>query len=437
VEKFIRLLNRLASLDKLIFDNSTKNKIEYIKTNPSKSVEIVNKINIPYQYKANFFRVISSNTALDNDLPNDAKKRFHYFMHQNHLFYERMNNILKQLLDTTLVKGKPWLWFIYGVGVLMAFFFYFSHHPVYSVIISIFLVFVFINFGAGLPISGLRRAIIKKINQLKTITKRKETISEEELEKLMTRAFSTEIKNGNPQGKILKSALRNCDIEIDDLTSSPILLKEIAMLQSRFVSGYRQVDKKSYFHAWWISHVLGIVSAIYYVKVIFLLKDKVEIYSSFYDIVTEKEIGKDIQSFYYKDIAKVSESDDYINITDDIDIPVTQFKISLNSSDKISFNFANDETDNFFKSHREISIEEENGKMEVQSQNIQNEIDVLKQDLAQASGEEKTEIENEIKNLEKILEGKELQFSNQEIHDKVSDFSIALKNIVKQHKKQS
>jgi len=156
---------------------------------------------------------------------------------------------------------------------------------------------------------------------------------------------------------ILKRAKEACGIEDSDIKSEKIvILDEFAFLQDVKLSGYKSLDK-SYMERYKFIETEErkyYISPCLYIKYIFILNEKIETFSIFYDAIRDKTYGRDIQSFYYEDISKVSESDEEVN-----NFEVTKFEVAINSGDKILINLKNEQTIEQMKANSNTTYDKE------------------------------------------------------------------------------
>ena len=229
----------------------------------------------------------------------------------------------------------------------------------------------------------------------------------------------------NKHDKIYEKAKESCGVEDSDIVGNDgkaIVLQEFAFLQSKKLSGYSKLNE-DYIDTYWSTATGDLMSSCYYVQYIFMLEDKIETYSTFYDIIQDKQVGKDVQSFYYSDISKISEVEEDIGL-----FGITKFEIAINSGDKIQINLKNQTTvDEMSKKQKDSDKDGQGLKA-----GIQDEITELETELESTHDEKDKEIiSSEITELKEQI--KAFSFNDTMIST-VESFSKSLKASVNSRK---
>lgn len=129
--------------------------------------------------------------------------------------------------------------------------------------------------------------------------------------KAVLAAINAIVKSGlEPLARLEQLAMQECGLVKDDIISrdqKSILLHEWAMIQGKDAVVERFIDKHNELSYWWADNQF--VFAVQYVQYIFLTKDKLDVFSTYYDFVADKAIAKKAHAIYYKDITSISKRD--------------------------------------------------------------------------------------------------------------------------------
>jgi len=420
----------------------------------------IESIKIPYWYQVNPSLIMTSFKPLDSDLNNDEKHLFHYFMRLPLSHYLKLKHLLETLLKNEQAVGNKvgtqeikrrkkssigkilfLISFIsLGLGILIASTSNetFAYSFLYA-FTSISLVVAFISsiieiisyFFKKYEIPGMRETIEKKLKELHQVTRRPTPAHEKTIIKTIENASALPSSSNTKGGEIYRKAMTACDIDENELKSPPLFLKELAILQNPYISGYKQIAKTPYFKSLWLGKS-GALAACYYLQYIFMLEDKIEVFTTFYDVIKNSSIGKKIDSFYYKDISKIAFRESELVLGQEIIIPVTTLEIVLESGEHLIFNIANESTNDFFS--KQIGqlerVNDTTSTISDMEKNLELEIDYLKKERSapNISEEEKTQIDKEIERLQALKTENTLKLTNEAMTETVDTFIIALKS---------
>ena len=111
--------------------------------------------------------------------------------------------------------------------------------------------------------------------------------------------------------------LQACGIskdEIDTPDRKPIVLNDMAFIQKQDDYTQNKIKRQGSKHqfnqfSFFATNRFGYLCAIQYIQMIFLTKEKLDLFTTFYDFIEKKFISQQSYSFYYKDITNFSRKD--------------------------------------------------------------------------------------------------------------------------------
>jgi len=271
-----------------------------------------------------------------------------------------------------------------------------------------------------------------------------------------------ELINNKIKNEIQQSAMKECDVDESDITyqskggktkGQAIILQDWSYIQDNRPSRLNEQNEK----ALRFDRKGQLVSAVRSIQYIFLTEEKLDVFSTFYDFIADKHIGRRSNSFYYKDVSNVARREVYRPFFGR-EVTGSEITLSAASGDEISLTLMNEESIRVFG--------EDFAKNDVESTDncIDSEISAVKELFELESEELKafylekiTQAEKESNSqLVKDLEGSQQKLQNyleeqNEIADnydpkdsivksqsKDSEVDLAFKNIraqIKSHKK--
>lgn len=410
--------NEVDKLDYMGLDSDTKISHAKIATDKSVTVDFINGIKVPFWYRKSRYWTLNSSEDIEVELnlDTDNKKRFYYFMRPPVGRYLRIIDALEQMKKSSLARGNSFhKKILIALAVALVISWLFSLLPI-TILIAGGLGYLIYTKGLGKKIDGLTEAINAKIKHIKSMALTKPRAEHDDVSSLL---------HSQVQEKIYIKAKDSCAVEDTHIVGNngkAIILQEFAFLQSPKLSGYSKLDQ-DYIDAYWSTETGDLVASCYYIQYIFMLEDKIETYSTFYDLIKDKQFGKDVQSFYYTDISKISEVEEDIG-----KFGITKFEIAINSGDKIQINLKNQNTIDEMAKKPKSSDKDKDGI----KAGIQDEIKELEVELQEARAEDDIEmITNEIKELQAQM--KAISFNDSMIST-VESFSKSLKASVNNRK---
>ncbi|GAA4899396.1 hypothetical protein [Ferrimonas pelagia] len=145
-------------------------------------------------------------------------------------------------------------------------------------------------------------------------------------------------------------AMDECGLEKEDIIYTDheaIVLKDWALIQDD--EKRQQVESKLHLgnaRSFWSGANRPILFAVQYVQYIFLTEDKVDVFTTYYDFIAGKCIGKEANAFYYKDVTNIAKREvDRGNIygNEDNSLSATEIALSVASGEKIRLTILNEE----------------------------------------------------------------------------------------------
>lgn len=410
-----KFLNEVKKLRTMGINSEVRASEKTLFEDKTRSVDFIKKINIPFLYRRSRYATLNSDQDIEEELELDenGKHRFYFFMRPPLSRYWRIIDALEEMKNSTYAQDnmKQQSLLITLTIIMIALY---PYDVTYSILVGLVLIYSIYKKGFGRKVSGLMEAIDSKITYIKKSLMSNKRANYDNI---------VEVLNEQVYTKIYEKAKKSCGVEESEIIGNngkAIILQEFAFLQSKKLSGHSKLDQ-DYITTYWSVESGDLVSSCYYLQYIFMLEDKIETYSTFYDVVQDKQFGKDVQSFYYTDISKISEIEEDIGMFE-----ITKFEIAINSGDKIQINLKNQNTID------EMSKLQKNKDVDSLETGIKEEISDLESELADTEDtEDKEMIQNEIKELKEQM--KTISFNDNMIN-LVESFSKSLKVSVNSRK---
>ncbi|WP_028108376.1 WD40 repeat domain-containing protein [Ferrimonas futtsuensis] len=161
----------------------------------------------------------------------------------------------------------------------------------------------------------------------------------------------SEAINHQIDNKLKQMAMDECGLEKKEIIYTDheaIVLADWALIQDD--DKRRQVKSKlnlSNELSFWTGADKQILFAVQYVQYIFLTEDKVDVFTTYYDFIAGKCIGKEANAFYYKDVTNVAKRDvDRSNgyNADNGSISATEITLSVASGERIRLTILNEDS---------------------------------------------------------------------------------------------
>jgi len=167
--------------------------------------------------------------------------------------------------------------------------------------------------------------------------------------------FSGDETNAIIERKITESlqqrALDECGIEKDEViytNHEAIVLPAWSLIQDK--DKRAQVKNKLVFEnefSFWGDKNKALVFAVQYVQYIFLTEEKIDVFTTYYDFISDKYVGKEANAFYYKDVTNISkrevDRDNTISSKDE-GIAATEIALSVSSGETIRLTILNEDS---------------------------------------------------------------------------------------------
>jgi hypothetical protein len=191
------------------------------------------------------------------------------------------------------------------------------------------------------------------------------------------------------ENKIEETALEECGIHRSEVVykdHKAIVLNDWSLIQNKddFAKYKINNDDNSHLHnevSFFSTKNYGVLFAVQYIQLVFLSKDKLDVFTTFYDFVEDQFISKQTYSFYYKDVTNFSRKD-VTNIVPfkskkEVSSHAVELSLSVSSGQAINVMIQNDDTFNDIMT--EISSDEEDS-IEERIEEIQYELDEIESD---------------------------------------------------------
>ena len=112
------------------------------------------------------------------------------------------------------------------------------------------------------------------------------------------------------EGSLEQLALKECGLLKEDIIfrgQESIRLQDWALIQNKRDDMAAQINQHNQESFWWTDDHFEF--AVQYVQYIFLTRDKLDVFITYYDFVADRAIAKEAHAFYYKDITSISKRD--------------------------------------------------------------------------------------------------------------------------------
>ncbi|WP_169629239.1 WD40 repeat domain-containing protein [Ferrimonas kyonanensis] len=176
-------------------------------------------------------------------------------------------------------------------------------------------------------------------------------------------------------------ALEECGLEREDIVytnNEAIVLSDWALIQD--LDKRAQVKSKLNYgneRSFWSSGSDGILFAVQYIQYIFLTEDKVDVFTTYYDFISGKCIGKEANAFYYKDVTNIAKRNverGGQSTVNEKEISVTEIALYVASGERIRLTILNEDSVSAIaasaKDNENITMVDRIEKLEQERQNI-------------------------------------------------------------------
>jgi len=243
-------------------------------------------------------------------------------------------------------------------------------------------------------------------------------------------------------GKLKDIAMQECGIEHEDIVfhnHEPITLNTWSLIQGRERRSTIQ-NRIPFSNEFAVRVIKGgaIVSAVQFIQYIFLTKDKIDVFTMYYDFIAARAVAKEANAFFYRDVTNIGKKDVdrqgwLSNETSvDNDIGATEISLSVSSGEKISLTILNEDSilkiNQQTKQSESISPDVEIKRLEKERQDILND-NTIPQD----------EKEDELQVIELRMSDAQDALQQIEVTEATNNAEEAIKNIriqLKNHKKE-
>lgn len=182
-------------------------------------------------------------------------------------------------------------------------------------------------------------------------------ITKRENSGLFAGKFIREHIDGIINGKLKQVAMEECGLEKEDIISEdqePIILPAWSLIQDE---KKREEVKKKLVRAnelcFWPLSDRSLACAVQFIQYSFLTTDKIDVFTCYYDFISNKSFGKEANAFYYKDVTNIVKRDveregvslsaNKGDATSD-DFSANEIVLSVSSGERIRLTILNEET---------------------------------------------------------------------------------------------
>lgn len=112
------------------------------------------------------------------------------------------------------------------------------------------------------------------------------------------------------EGKLERLAMQECGLVKEDIIfrgQESIRLQDWAMIQGKDATVEAQIDAHNQRSFWWTDDHYAF--AVQYIQYIFLTRNKLDVFTTYYDFVADRAIAKEAHAIYYKDITSILKRD--------------------------------------------------------------------------------------------------------------------------------
>ncbi|NOJ24166.1 hypothetical protein [Vibrio coralliilyticus] len=218
-------------------------------------------------------------------------------------------------------------------------------------------------------------------------------------------------------GKLEQMARDECGLEKEDIIYTDhqaIVLKDWALIQDQ--GRRKQVMSKlntNNENSFW-SASGEMLFAVQFIQYIFLTEDKVDVFTTYYDFISNRCLGREANAFYYKDVTNIAKREverkgqSTFNASD---VSATEIALSVASGEKIRLTILNEDSASALadsaKDNENLSIPERLERLKAQRHDFQEDTSMSeeeKQDELDVIESQISDLQNQVleQNVEKI-----------------------------------
>jgi hypothetical protein len=244
--------------------------------------------------------------------------------------------------------------------------------------------------------------------------------------------------------KLKKMAMDECGLQTEDITSQnqdPIILPGWSLIQDE--AKRKQAKKKLVLEnelSFWPLADHSFACAVQYIQYTFLTADKIDVFTCYYDFISDKCFAKEANAFYYKDVTNIVKRDverDGVSLSttknsQENDFSANEIVLSVSSGERIRLTILNEETMSMINTS---SKQSESESAEVKLRQIDAQALAIKND--ETLSEEDRKLELALNEAERAsLDSDEYELSG-EVSVKTADQAISnIRSRLNTHKKE-
>lgn len=244
--------------------------------------------------------------------------------------------------------------------------------------------------------------------------------------------------------KLKQMAMDECGLQAEDITSQnqePIILPGWSLIQDE--AKRKQAKKKLVLEnelSFWPLADHSFACAVQYIQYTFLTTDKIDVFTCYYDFISDKCFAKEANAFYYKDVTNIVKRDverDGVSLSttknsQENDFSANEIVLSVSSGERIRLTILNEETMSMINTS---SKQSESESAEVKLKKIDAQALAIKND--ETLSEEDRELELMLNEAERAsLDSNEYELSG-EVSVKTADQAISnIRSRLNTHKKE-
>lgn len=255
--------------------------------------------------------------------------------------------------------------------------------------------------------------------------------------------------NGESANEIIQDIIKNnieqngldeCGLDKEDVIYSnheAIVLSDWALIQSN--EKRQQVRNKLHGDnefSFWSDKNGSLIFGVQYIQFIFLTAEKIDLFTTFYDFLNQKCIGKEANAFYYKDVTNISKREvDRENGFSQKGIPATEISLSVSSGDQIHLTILNEDSLSSIVEAAKQSEEQERAK----DHSILMQLENKKKEILADTSLDEEEREEELDDIETQLSAMKKENTVLDSVVSTNKADEAIKNIrhqIRQHKQE-
>lgn len=244
--------------------------------------------------------------------------------------------------------------------------------------------------------------------------------------------------------KLKKMAMDECGLVAEDITSQnqePIILPGWSLIQdeAKRKQAKKKLVKENELSFWPLADH-SFACAVQYIQYTFLTADKIDVFTCYYDFISDKCFAKEANAFYYKDVTNIVKRDverDGISLSmvknsQENDFSANEIVLSVSSGERIRLTILNEETMSMINTS---SKQSESESAEVKLKKIDAQALAIKNDET-LSAEDK-ELELALNEAERAsLDSDDYELSS-EVSVKTADQAISnIRSRLNTHKKE-